>query len=276
MISRRSFASLVGGAIGAAVLPAQAVERRRSAGKRGCCFVTRNPAWRERVDRLSPDWMYSWGSKRPETLDQRIDFTPMVWGQFTDERFNKIAADLKPQIASGRVRHLLGFNEPDQAKQSNLTVEKVIELWPRLMELGVPLISPGCVHPDREWMHDFMEQVEKRRLRVDAIAVHSYGGPSAEQLMRRLERVAREFGRPVWITEFAVGDWDAKSPEQNKHSPKRIAAFMKELLPTLNAATFVERYAWFSASQSSNSLGTSALFDDSGELTPLGEIYANA
>jgi len=37
---------------------------------------------------------------------------------------------------------------------------------------------------------------------------------------------------------------------------------------------YVERFAWFSASQDSPQLGISALFDKDGNLTPLGTIYA--
>ena len=94
-----------------------------------------------------------------------------------------------------------------------------------------------------------------------------------DYLLQRLENVHREFGRPLWITEFAVGDWEAKSVAENRHSPKAVARFMQEALPALEAASFVDRYAWFSAGQQSRALGTSALFDKQGNLTPLGEVY---
>jgi hypothetical protein len=34
----------------------------------------------------------------------------------------------------------------------------------------------------------------------------------------------------------AVGDWDAKSVQQNWYRPQRIADFMREMLPALEAA----------------------------------------
>lgn len=218
--------------------------------------------------------MYSWGARRPKELAAEIDFTPMMWGGGSEEKVSAKLEILREAIARGEVNHLLGFNEPDQKEQSNMSVERVVELWPRLMELDVPLISPGCVHPDREWMREFMEQVDQKQLRVDAIAVHSYGGPDPVHMMRRLARVYQEFGRPIWITEFAVGDWKAKKPEQNRHKPSKIAKYMREILPALEEAPFVERYAWFSASPKSGPLGTSALLDEKLELTQLGRIYA--
>ena len=38
---------------------------------------------------------------------------------------------------------LLGFNEPDLAEQANMTVEKALELWPRLEATGMRLGSPA-------------------------------------------------------------------------------------------------------------------------------------
>ncbi len=277
MLTRRHFGSLVGGAAFAAATGAIAGQPSKSVSKkRGCCFTTKDGGtWAQRIAALSPEWMYNWGNKRPATLSDRVEYVPMIWGNVADDRLENFLAPLRERIAAGEVSQLLGFNEPDQKEQANMTVERVVELWPRLMELEIPLVSPGCVHPDREWMHAFMEQVEAKNLRVDAVAVHSYGGPNAEGLVRRLDNLHKEFGRPLWITEFAVGDWQAKSVEVNRHKPDRVAKFMREALPALDALPYVERYAWFSAAADSGPLGTSALFDASNRLTPLGEIYRN-
>ena len=197
----------------------------------------------------------------------------MIWGDASEERFAEKLEIIRRDLAAGEVHLVMGFNEPDQPSQSNITVERAIELWPQLMELNAPLVSPGCVHPDGEWMRDFFEIAEQKNLRVDFVAVHSYGGLDAEALLRRLEKVHAEFARPLWITEFAVGDWQANSVAENRHRPEQIAEFMQEALPALEAADYVDRYAWFSALSTNKALGTSALIDANGELTPLGEIY---
>lgn len=272
-MNRRLFLKSCTAAAATLAAPASLAAAHAVSRKRGCCFVTGNEHWLDRVQKLNPSWMYSWGLKRPAELANDIDFVPMLWGDYGDKHRAKALAEVAARFRAGEVQHLMGFNEPDQAKQSNLSVERVLELWPELMAAGAPLVSPGCVHPDKEWMRAFMEGVENRNLRVDAVAVHSYGGPNVEALVKRLTRVHTEFGRPLWITEFAVGDWEAKLPTENRHSPARIASFMKELLPALEELDFVHRYAWFSASPSSAPLGVSALFTDSNELTPLGELY---
>ncbi len=274
-MNRRHFLSTCASAAALSPLASIAATRPRSAGKKGCCFTTgKDNGWQDKLRQLNGNWMYSWGWKKPDGFPDNVEFCPMLWSGGSDDKRPEVLAELKAQYEAGRIHSLMGFNEPDQQKQSNMTVERVVELWPELESVGAPLVSPGCVHPDREWMHSFMEQVEKRGLRVDYIAVHSYGGPSAESLVKRLEKLHREFGRPLWITEFAVGDWEAKSVEQNRHSPKQVADFMKKVLPALDRLKFVDRYAWFAAGVNSAPLGTSALFNEDGSLTALGKIYA--
>lgn len=195
-------------------------------------------------------------------------------------RYNGDPATISGPAAAAKkagITEILGFNEPDVKKQGNMTLEQTLDAWPLLMETGLRIGSPGCVHPDKEWMINFMNGVKERGLRVDFVNVHSYGGPSADALVKRLENVHKMFGeRPVWITEFAVGDWEAKSVEENRHKPEAVMRFMESVLPKLDKLDFVERYAWFPAKTTSIPLGTSALFDAQGALTPLGEIYRDA
>ncbi|MEQ8208292.1 MAG: glycosyl hydrolase [Lacipirellulaceae bacterium] len=246
---------------------------RRASKKKGFCVTTKKGSdWQKKISALDAKWFYSWGAQKPKQVPRNVEFTPMIWGRYALNS-PKTLANLKAQGNRKEVRFLLGFNEPDQPKQSNLSVEEVIALWPQLEAIGLPLGSPGCVHPDRDWMNRFMAEVEAKNLRVDFICVHSYGGPSAKAFVKRLRDIHENFQRPIWITEFAVGDWTAKTANENKHSPKRVAQFMRELLPMLENLDFVHRYAWFSASTESAALGTSALFHKDGSLTELGRIY---
>ncbi len=276
MINRRQFTQLAIGAAAISMTPSALGKEATKLNKRGCCFTTKQGQnWQEKIKLLNPSWMYSWGPDRPSELDQSIEFMPMLWGPGKTEKRAVVLAKIRGSVVKGEVKQVLGFNEPDQKSQSNISVERAIEVWPELMELDVPLVSPGCVHPDRDWMIDFMKEVDRRDYRVDAIAIHSYSGPSAVHFLRRLEKVHKMFNRPLWITEFAVGDWQAKKPEKNRRHPEKIAEFMRDVLPALDELPYVQRYAWFSASQKNPNLGTSALIDESGNLTMLGDIYAN-
>ncbi len=276
MITRRQFHKLAL-TTAAVTLPTTAFAKRsNSPGKRGCCFVTKEGSnWQRNVDLLKPDWMYSWGLNRPEELASEIEFVPMFWGAGKKEGRSTHIQKLQERIETGTVKSVLGFNEPDQKSQSNIPVEKALEIWPEFMELDVPLVGPACVHPDNEWILKFMEEANRRDLRVDAVAVHSYAGASPLHFLKRLESIHRRFGKPLWITEFAVGDWNVKDVKNNRHKPDKIARYMKDVLPVLDELSYVEKYSWFSAKPSNPALGTSALIDEEGELTKLGKIYAN-
>lgn len=262
---------------GSAEVLTAAPSRYVQSPKKGCCFAARpNNRWLEFTKSLDPNWLYTWNLDQPEGLPEDIEFCPMFWGGGKDEKFRGKVEQLRPLIQQGKVKQVLGFNEPDKRDQSNMTVARALELWPLLMELDVLLVSPSCAHPDREWMLEFMEGVKKQKLRVDFVGVHSYGGPNARALMTRMQKVARLFGRPIWITEFAVADWKAKTLEQNRFSAGQIAKFMRDVIPALNASPFIARYAWFSGQPKHKALGNSALFDNRGELTPLGRLYSQA
>ena len=238
--------------------------------KKGVAFTSRSKAWSHKTSALKAHWMYSWGRELREEIPENVEFVPMFWGKgsVTQERLDEV----KQLIDEGRVKYVLGFNEPDGAAQANMTVDEAIELWPQLESLGVPLGSPATVGPNNDWMVEFMEKAEALNLRIDFVAVHSYGGPNVLSLINKLKDTYNAYRRPIWITEFAVADWNATSPEANKHSEATVMNFMTETLNALDEIDYIHRYAWFSGTQAP--LYTSALFDDDANITAVGELYA--
>jgi hypothetical protein len=276
-MNRRSFIQLVGAGTAGTLLPgcltSSSSVSARTHAKRGLGIGTKpGTQWREKLELCDARWFYNWKSTPPENIPAGVEFVPMVWSKVREDSLPQLRAELR----QNKLKTLLGYNEPDQTKQGNVTVEEALEQWPKLMELGVRLGSPAGVHPDRDWMKAFMKGVVERQLRVDFVTVHSYGGPSADALMKRLAAVHEMFGRPLWITEFAVGDWNAKSRAENKYRPEQIVEFVRDVLPRLDACEFVERYAWFPAKPDSAPLGPCALFNEDGTLTPVGEAYRPA
>lgn len=276
MITRRRF---LGMSAAAAALSLTSCQRlpdflRSGSKKKGLGQSVKNPAWAERISALRCRWFYSWNSAIPEGVPRGIDFIPMIYRYGGDP--TTVSAPAAAAKKAG-ITELLGFNEPEVKKQGNMTLQETLDAWPLLMETGMRLGSPGCVHPDKEFMIEFMKGVKERGLRVDFVNVHSYGGPNPEALVKRLENVHKMFDeRPLWITEFAVGDWEAESVEKNRHKPEAVLRFMERVLPMLDKLDFLERYAWFPAKTTSIPLGTSALFNEDGSLTRLGECYRDA
>jgi hypothetical protein len=273
-MNRRQFVQLGLAATAGLVVPAHGADMLPSSTpshpKRGLGITTKpGSQWREKLERSGARWFYSWGPRAPESIPAGIEFVPMIWGRTGVEMQSKIPELLKQQGS----KELLGFNEPDNSEQAKLTVEQALDLWPGLMKIGLPLGSPGCVHSDKEWMQAFMKGVAEKNLRVDFITVHSYGGLSVDELMKQLSSVHEKFQRPLWLTEFAVGDWEAKTRADNRYHPEQIVSFMEQALPRLDQCAFVERYAWFPAKPDDCALGPCALFNEDGSLTRVGETY---
>jgi len=269
--SRRSFITASAATMAAyssQSLLAQKAKKKR--GKKGLSIIARKPEAKKVLSDLKADWFYAWGGRRPEGVAANIKFTPMVFGYWGQNAKIKEAAKIAKEAG---IENLLGFNEPDRKKQGNTSVEKALKGWRVMMETGMRLGSPSCVHPDGEWMKEFMEKAKKQKLKVDFVCMHSYGSTNADSFLRRVEKVHRMFKKPVWITEFACGDWNAKSPAQNKHKPDKVLKFMEKVFSELDRRDYVERYAWFPAGQNNNALATSALYDSKFRLTKLGRFY---
>ena len=250
----------------------------RHSPKKGACLVLRRGKNRvEVLKSLHVAWFYTWAtSPGVDDAPKDVPFVPMVWGRKSvlgDDP--EIVRTLRQEAARGAVHALLGFNEPDGKKQANMTVEESLALWPKLMATGLRLGSPAAVHAERAWMQQFMEQAAARKYRVDFVTVHWYGGPNAQSLVDYLEKVHQMYHRPIWITEFAVADWNAHTLAENRFSPDQVLRFMKEVLPQLERLPYVEAYAWFPGRPGDAHLGPSLLFDETGTLSPLGQYYAS-
>lgn len=278
--------------------PSFTKEQLRLPGKKGIGFTLRDPAvakakakggtWDQNIRRikaLDVAWNYSWGMRLVPVQPEDIEFIPMKWGGGLRDFARTVEEQLKPHIESGRIKRFLGFNEPDHKKQANMPFMRAVEQWPALMELGVPLCSPGCANTEGiddetaqgvpgTWMRDFMREIDKRGYRVDYVAVHWYGGTNAEAFKGKMRRIYEKYGRrPLLLTEFAPADWRAKSPAENRHTPEKVLAFMKEVLPWMEKQEWIAGYAWFPFRPDSAPGTCSALFAPDGELTACGRYY---
>lgn len=265
--------------------PAFGPDQLKLPGKKGICLTLRKAADPKggtaaenmpRVKALQPSWNYSWGTTLVAEQPKTLEFVPMVWaGSKAEKLSDLLRSDVTPKLKSGRVKRLLGFNEPDRPEQANMSPATALALWPTLEKLKVPLCSPSCADPEGEWMKTFIQEAKARKLRVDYIGVHWYGGPNAEAFKTKLKRIHDTYGgRPLLITEFAVADWKTGGDiRKHKHSPAIVLAFMKEILPWLEQQNWIAGYAWFSFGIDTPQGTSSALFDQNGALTACGRYY---
>ncbi len=290
--------------------PAFSPEQLRLPGKKGIGFILpeagkrmrgaedsdtirkRNAA---RVAALNVAWNHSWGLHLAPEQPAGVEFVPKVWGirsgpprEVSERLVGQFRNHVVPHIRSGKVKRILGFNEPDREKQANITVEQALAIWPVLESLKIPLCSPSCANTEGtdaddpanqgtggNWMPYFMSEVDRLGLRVDYIGTHGYPGPNAKGFKAKLRRIHEKYGRrPLLITEFAVADWQVGGDiSKNRYSQAQVLAFMKELLPWMERQDWILGYAWFSFDIDSPQGTCSALFDADNQLTALGRYY---
>lgn len=200
---------------------------------------------------LRVSWYYNWRSQ--SALHTHVEFVPMVFGART-------ALPPHAQV-------LLGFNEPDHPRQSDLSVQQALEMWPELVVRAKRLGSPAMAGNPSEgdWLPAFMQN----KPRVDFVTMHWYKGVDAKRFMRDVQKLCDRYGLPVWITEFAPSTAGQAREDPERHSQAQVNAFIDTVLPWLEKNPCVERYAWHDAKT-----GPSALWNTEGELTETGQRYA--
>ncbi|XP_045211136.1 uncharacterized protein LOC123562572 [Mercenaria mercenaria] len=165
-------------------------------------------------------------------------------------------------------RYVLGFNEPNHAAQAGMTPQQAADAWPEIEKHshGKPLVSPATAGMAFHWYDEFFRLCHN--CRIDYIAAHLYSC-NAHDIMSYLQKLHQKYHKKVWLTEFACPN--SKSEQEQLH-------LMQTLLPQLEAAKYVYRYAWFSARRLKNSRVNSMaslLHANSSTLTTIGHFYNN-
>ncbi|TGO16755.1 hypothetical protein BTUL_0024g00250 [Botrytis tulipae] len=225
-----------------------------SGGKRGVAYNTADFVT-QFTGSSKVAWAYNWGSSSDGLSASGIEFVPLLWGlksTFT----GAWSAAASSAIASGS-KHLMSFNEPDLSTQANIGASDAAAGYKTYMQpfagkakLGAPAVTNGASPMGLAWLKSFMSSCSD--CTIDFVCIHWYDSASNVAYFKQYVQDAYTAGgnRPLWITEFqASGSTD----EQN--------AFMKEVLPWLDASTMVDRYAWFMADTAAGGLmaSTSAL-----------------
>ncbi|MEU8074843.1 glycoside hydrolase family protein [Catellatospora citrea] len=219
-------------------------------------------------------WYYNWSSGPSKDAGTSAAFVPMIWGEksVTD-------AELARAKKSGNV--LLGFNEPDFASQADMTVERALDLWPRLQATGLRMGSPAvAVGADKAggWLDRFLTGAKARGYRVDFITLHWYGADfstaAVGHLKNYLQAVYQRYKMPIWVTEYALIKWGANGAVYP--SDAQQAAFVTGSTKMMQGLSYVERYAWFALPWPTEGHQGTALYRDGDSPTPAGQAYRAA
>lgn len=240
--------------------------------------------WWKNVANLKPHWFYTWGIFIPENqlnnTPENVEFVPMFWNGATVTKDN--IDKLNALYEEGKIKCVLGFNEPDLTNEANMSVADALTKWKFICDNINPeikLISPATSYPslsETSWMVQFMNGVVEQNLRVDYIAVHIYQPNTATLFTDPVKAVYDRWGKKIWITEFGVRDDNTGGdPSKNRYTPTQMLSFAQTLLPQLESMDVVDRYVWFNASPTMSGLWPCALIDANGLPTIVGDYYSN-
>jgi hypothetical protein len=225
------------------------------------------------LPRLAVSWFYNW-TLSPGTCSS-TPFVPMVWGHTGSEQSASGIASELTTLTGGGYRIVLGFNEPDNGSQSNMSVATAVSLWPALtsapsVRVGSPATQANGT--GQAWMTSFMQQVNADatgKLRVDFIAAHWYGwnagscdakAAGLESYLKWLEAIPGN--RPIWLTEWGCLN-------QSNPTAAVVQAFFSGAIAMFAKHPRLERYAWYPWTTNNELVqGTS--------LTALGNAFAAA
>ena len=224
----------------------------------------------DKVALVNAAWHYNWNTTLPANVT--VPYIPMIWGL---KSLSKIDPLMSP--IDGYENVLLGFNEPDGEKQSNISVDDAIANWPKLMATGRRLGSPATAQnptKDNSWLSQFMQKAKDNNYRVDFICVHWYAPPNPISFLNFIDSIYSQYGLPIFITEFCPADWKATMYVPAKYTAQDAINFMNTVIPELNKRPFVEKFTWKTRPTSDINLGFAALFNDDGSLTEVGKAYA--
>ncbi len=221
------------------------------------------------VEQYGFGWYYDWRTTQLWGTNtspiRKVPFVPMIWGR---THVNEPV----PTIAGV----VLGYNEPDNPHQANMTVEQAITLWPKLVGTGLRVGSPAPTVDQAlgstSWLGRFMAQAESRGYRVDFMTVHYYkANKDVAAFKTYLEAIYAAYKRPIWVTEWALVDWN----NPGRYSIDENALFAQQAIEMLDDLPYVERHAWFGAYDSGEGLNTK-LFDKNNNPTAIGNVFYQA
>lgn len=145
--------------------------------------------------------IYTWSPWKPDNC--KIPFFPMLWS-------GKQKSDFTSQVINAKTTTpelVLGFNEPNQGDQSNMSAADGAALWQQMIlplkAKGAKLVSPATTSAPsgKTWVQD-MNKACGGDCGFDYIALHWYG-TSITEFKAYVDDWYKTFGKPLIISEYA-------------------------------------------------------------------------
>jgi hypothetical protein len=212
-------------------------------------------------------WLYTWAPQCPTTANKLgFECVPMLWGE-------RQLDDFKRLVKGGYSQYVLGFNEPNENGQSNMSPQRGAQLWKQyiqpLASKGYSLISPATssAPSGKTWMKDFFAACGG--CTFNGIGVHYYD-VEAQGFKAYATDFYNTFHNQLWITEFACQSFNNHPQCSEQHTWD----YYKEIIDWMDQTHFVERYAAFGVMHDMQGVNQlSQLMGPGGGPTDLGKFY---
>ncbi|KAI0346748.1 hypothetical protein BDW22DRAFT_1350998 [Trametopsis cervina] len=181
-------------------------------------------------------WIYTWSPEQPDSSrsdNYGLEFMPMLWGPNQISSFQKA---VKPGYAD----YILGFNEPNEAGQSNLDPGYAASLWKQYIEplraSGYKTCSPATSsNPNGyTWVQNFLKACDGG-CTFDCVAIHWYD-VKFEDFKAYTEKWHDGFGKDILITEFAPQNFNGGA----QLSPDGVWNFYQQAMPYIMQTPWIK------------------------------------
>ncbi|VDB96641.1 unnamed protein product [Peniophora sp. CBMAI 1063] len=217
-------------------------------------------------------WYYTWNPSPDDSAT--VEFVPMLWGT---SQLDQWSSTINQTIEGKKVANVLGFNEPENPAQSNMTAQEGADLWRQYIEplktshgvrLGTP--APDGDEAGKTWLQDWLTSCNGG-CTPDFLALHWYG-TDVGNFIAYINDYHYTFNLSVWVTEWACQNFvDVNS----QCSADDIVSFMNQTQAYMDETEWVERYAWFGAmTQMPDGVNSKdAIMGSDGKINSLGQQY---
>lgn len=226
------------------------------------------------VSDMGESWYYNWGHTPSSHISGDKEYVPMLWNN-TDIEWLKGEGQNYSTV--------LGFNEPDNAAESNMSAATVASYQKYFTESGLRVGAPATTYSPstNEWFEEYISQINIDD--IDFIPVHIYYDWHDENMvstfLAELDATYAKYQKPIWVTEYGLANsannhFYGSQDNPNFDVAKGIKEYMTETINGLEERDYVERYTWFSFGTNDTNGGKTSLYDQAtGSLTSLGITY---
>lgn len=152
-------------------------------------------------------WTYNWNVSINEKMlniinSRDINYCPCVWGKGFDIK--------KGTKLKTRPRFILGYNEPDQKKQADMSIDMIIDKWAALAEeipSDIMLVAPAVSDGMFKYRGELYDALRHNGLRFDAIGLHYYRTDIESFPRNDIPKLSDRYGKPCVVSEYGYMDW---------------------------------------------------------------------